>query len=553
MRLGTIESKMAAELMLVGECYKTDLLLFGRAANGNEAAMPTKALKKLLEEELVTTRKIPKEGNAKQTKEAVLLTRKGKNTVVDLLNDEFLYKHYKEYGTEFHTSVASVLRLRLLDSRIKIMFSCANIPAYKNEKPSLPRLARTLGNNTIRIDDEIDSHYIQLPAPEDYRKFLDNGVYYTVKEIREFLDAQSPGESDTTLRSRTRGVFISSDKCIVVYISPVGNNRIMRLSAEGERKFINKLKDILDVTYAKRNLPSLTKKELQSDGKYHYYENIRQGDVYALMISDTDSMVYAMATGNRNGITRGDDMEEVQASRVKNARKKDKSPKYVWLTGNRNLYRRVFVTPFTYNGTVCLDYLCHTKVEKWAETSAKIMSAIPDITENKIDPIYPGTILRNYEKVPAIFLPVFEVTELREISKSDKEVCVVTYEDMANAIAHSIKKEAIYYDVETLKRIEPESVMIYDENGREKGRAILESYLSANNIECKKKEYFDLPEKFNMTYTEFYNAIAKGIVTPEAAASGMNGSPKKQKEEKAADGNTVITIRVTDQDRKSVV
>ena len=38
------------------------------------------------------------------------------------------------------------------------------------------------------------------------------------------------------------------------------------------------------------------------------------------------------------------------------------------------------------------------------------------------------------------------------------------HESMANVIAHSVKKELRYFDVETMEEIDPDTVMIYDAN-----------------------------------------------------------------------------------------
>ena len=53
MRVGTIETAMAELLLQVGQCYKADLLLYGRLLNHGDAVMPTKVLKKMIEEKTV--------------------------------------------------------------------------------------------------------------------------------------------------------------------------------------------------------------------------------------------------------------------------------------------------------------------------------------------------------------------------------------------------------------------------------------------------------------------------------------------------------------------
>lgn len=556
MRAGTLETAMATMLLQVGQCYKSDLLLYGRQLNGSDAVMPTKALKKMIEEKTVAIRKIQRKGEKDKFKDAVALTRRGKVTVLDVIDEKYHYDHYRKYGADFHTSSPATLRTRLLDSRIKIMFSAAGIPVFGSEKPSLSRLIKENGRGSVTIDDQIESEYIQLKNREEYEAFLKNGVYYSIKELRQFLDEQAPGTSDTTYRSRVRGVFISRDKCVMIYISPVGDNKIMRLSTEGERNLIRRMKEVLSVTNVERQMIELTRKDINPDGTYHLFEDIRKGSVSALMITDTDAMVYAMATGNRNGIIRGTDAEQLQENRKRAAEKKNKNTKYVWLTGNRQLYKRIFVTPFTYNGTVCLSYLCHTTAEEWAATSANLIEKTDKFTRSTFNPMYPGTIEENENQIPIIFMPVYEVTELADIAKQKGSVCVITYEDMANAISHSARKELRFFDAETMKLIDRDSVMIYDQNGYEKGAKIIEKELARLGKKCSKKEIKDTAIALDMSYTKLCNHVARNSIPVDEVIEKMKleemADVNYRKSESVKTKATSVTVMVSDEFAKKI-
>lgn len=508
MRVGTIETAMAELLLQVGQCYKADLLLYGRLLNHGDAVMPTKVLKKMIEEKTVAIREIQKKGKSK-VKEAVALTKRGKTLVLNTLDDAYHNEHYREYGADFRTSSPAALRTRFLDARIKVMFAAAGVPVFRSEKPSLSRLIKTMDSGTVTFS-ETEKAYREITDKEECMELLRNGVYYTIKEVRQFLDEQSPGASDTTYRSRVRGIFLSADKCVMVYISPIGENKIMRLSPEGERNLLKKLREILSITNTERAMLELTRKDMNKDGSFHLYEDVRKGSVNALMISDTDAMVYAMATGNKNGRIRNTDTEKIQQVRVSAARKNRKNPRYVWLTGNRELYRRVFVTPFTYNGVVSLSYLCHTTAEEWARTSAELVQKSGVFKRNTFNPMYPGTLNTDGTEMPVLFFPIYEVTELAEIAKRTEEVCVITYEDMANVIAHSVKKELRYFDVETMEEIDPDTVMIYDANGYEKGPRMIEAALSEIGKKCSNAEIKRVAGELGMTYIKFCNSVARG-------------------------------------------
>ena len=544
MKRGTIETKMATELLQAGLSYKSDLLLFGRAVNDNQSGMATKALKKLTEEGLVSVRQIKRENNSKKYKEAVSLTVKGKKAVLDVLDEEFMYKHHKEFGTEFHTSSSSSLRLRLLDVRIKLLFVSAGIPAHRSQKPSLSKLVSSLGGRGINISETSGNMYRNDFSDEEIGKMINTGIYYSIKEVRDFLDEQAPGTSDTTLRSRARGIFISNDKCVVVYISPVGNNRIMRMYPDGERTLVSKLKEIIDVTDATRGLISLTKKEQTQSGGYNLLENMRRGEVYAMMITDTEAMVYAMATGNKNGITRNVDMEELQQKKKRSAEKSKKKTRYTWLTGNRDLYRRVFVIPFNYDGVVSLEYLCETSAEVWQQTSSEIISRCEGITPRPFDPIHPGYFIEQERSCPVIFMPVYEVSELADMSRDDFKHCVITFSEMMEPIAHSLKKETVFYDAETYQKVKRDAVLIYDRNGYPKGKRMLEQKLKAMNLTCKPSEYTMLPVKYQKDYVSFYNGIARKEIDINEAITFMDVMPDEKKEEKEVKEMQTISFRV---------
>ena len=89
-----------------------------------------------------------------------------------------------------------------------------------------------------------------------------------------------------TLASRARGVFISERSCMVIYAAKRGENRIIRVSPAAEERLLNRLKAILKVTDVRRPLVGTD----------------RFNDVWGLIISDGDALVYSTVTGRPGGI-----------------------------------------------------------------------------------------------------------------------------------------------------------------------------------------------------------------------------------------------------------
>ena len=110
-------------------------------------------------------------------------------------------------------------------------------------------------------------------------------------------------------------------------------------------------------------------------------------------------------------------------------------------------------------------------------------------------------------------MPAFEVCELHNIAELDYEVAIITYKDMLNAIAHSIRRDAHFYDGDTNEAFGRDDVYIYDKDGNIKGHNIIENELAQRGRQATKQEIAGLPRKFNDDQPiRFFNSVARGDI-----------------------------------------
>ena len=483
----TIKLQILLLLTNIYMAYKKDLLLYSRYLTGGDDAYANKVVNKMIREGELLEKNIVKEKRDTEGESyvALYISDKGKKYIKKKLGAEIL-NTFDEVQKNFRTIQTNILRKHLNDNRIKIMFEMCEVPTY--QKPKLKDLYEIMKTN---------------PTPE-YQKLLDNGLYYTVKEIREFIDtAIGEGISDTTYSSRIKGLFLSTTNAMAVYITKRGDNKIQKTSDLREKRLLKRLEPLLSITKVNRPLPTLAKKKKSRMDNSLVIDKQAQNGVWGLMISDGDSLVYSMASGSANGIIR---------KPRKTDSNKETTRRYSWLTGENQIYSRMFVTPFTVAGVGSLNYLCHTSAEEWYKEAKEFMLDKEQFEENVYNPLYCADEIVRGRKQPAIYMPVFEVNELKNISDMDYDVTVVTYPDMINAISHATRKENRYYDADTMELVNREEIMIYGEKGYPKGQEIIQEELKRLHIKADKREITRLHKKYDMTRISFFNGIAEGEI-----------------------------------------
>lgn len=517
-------------MMAVGECYVGDLRFVARQWSSDNNAR--RVVKQMMDEGLLTLR----ETNASRTEvmRSVSLSKQGRIRALDRLSDPYWHEYADRAEASFHVSDAEQLARKLADSRIRIMMKLAGAAVFPAEKPSLAHLVNTMNGNAMPSENAMEYYREEWDA-DRCAELLNSGVYYTIEEYRAFLESIGQGESDVTYLSRARGIFISSMTCLIVYIGKIGDNKLIAIRPAGEQRLIDTLVPILRITHVTRSLPGMAVTTVNE-----YTGAIRtvgavNGAPYALIISDGDSLAYSTATGNPRGkITGRDAANAAYADR----RAETATMQGGWLKGSTKLFRRVFVTSFTASGVGALGYLTSCSFERWMEGTRELLDGKTDegFIPNSSGRLYQFHLIDGDRKVPVLYMPVFEACELFRLAKDKKPVVIVTYPDMYDAVARSLREDVIFYNADTMERVPADQVMVYDTYGYPAGLHAVEKYIESKGEAYDDKAYAELPEKMGFdSDIKLSNAINDGTVKVEdveAILAGRNeakpAAPKKR-------------------------
>lgn len=502
--------------------YKKDLSLYitSKSTQQNSSIVINKAIK----DGLIAYKKLGNEY-------VVYLTKLGKSN----LNSEPIY------SKDFHTTDEEVLSRRLQENTIKVLFSICDIPAFENEKIPL----EDLRNSILRIN----KSPLQI---EQAKSFLEKGAYYTSKEYVKFVNSVSQAKSDTFVGTRFKGVFISNNNCFFVYMPERGDNKILRINYEKEKNLKASAEVLKNFTNIYRDVQQLyTYKPSKSNPSKLIPASKVVNEPFALVVSDGNAQVYSMATGNPSGLIKNVDFSKIidkkkRAAELRAEEEADKENrlqlgiartaakvKYgqMFLDAYNDIYKHLFVVPRNINGARALNYLCYNTLEDWHYESLDLFKTNPKYFRKSTNPVYPYVELVDNRKIPAIYLPVYDVCILRSISEKEYSPTIVTYEDMLDTIAHSTRKKHRFYDADFYKDdvrtvaslFDEDSVHSYDYSGYTKGEKRIRQYLEDHGLEPLDKNIFaKLPSTFEMDSVSFYNAVAKERISLRKIVSSID-------------------------------
>lgn len=499
----------------LGCCYRHDLAMYIDYTSGKMNS-GTGLLRTLEKSSLIAEREVWKQGNqGKYT--AVTFSYAGKWLAIrnELYGTEDATKDRIEESAEFfNTHETEILQKRLLLNRISLAFKSVSVPSLPSEKPRLIDLYHLLGgteeNSSERINYEFlhtNSDYKQVTETEA-KELLQTGIFYTIHEVRDFIEEFGMGNSDTTYRSRCKGIFISDKNCYIVYAPKRGKNKNLLISTIGEKRFIEKLSPLLNLTNVMRKLPSFKEKKLNYDG------TVTDGATpinkpCALVIGDGSKMTFALS--HKYKITNNEG----------NVANKDS-----WLTDNTELFEEVFSVAFDMIGLDALSYLCNTSKEEWQEEMRAAFQSNSSFKENLSSPKFLG--LENKTGALITYLPVYEINILETIRDANYPCGVLTYSDMMETISRIVGKKILYYDIETAEQIVlDDGTGQYDEHGRLAGITKINMYLEAEGLQTKKSDINKLPKLYDMSPEEFFNKVADGRIEVRDLISQLETEPKK--------------------------
>ena len=382
-----LKDAILIRLAYLNSVYRNDLSLLLSDQNNHE----TRIIDALIKDGLISEREIDKEyiyrSLANKKVKIIDITNRGRVYLADKFHNEKYVQLGLEVASKYRTSNIKKLHRLLADNRIRLMFYKVGVSVFDG-KPSISEI------RSMRDSDEI-------------RK----GVYYTREEFDDYSNKNDEGINDTYLGARFRGVFINQEQVCMVYLPNIEKNRVMKLSVAVENRAFGRVKEAFQyLTY--------------------------QSSPNAIVFSNTDSLMYNMAICGHNGHNAHDYKEK-------------KIGEYFFLNSNCDLFQHIYVFPHTFSGMDSLEKLCHSDHLGFQQESCEIFSSLENFKAagaKNLDLFY-GYNIVNQEM--AVYIPYYDIKLFSKIYRlEENSITVVTFDDMADNIAHAIRKPAHYFNLE---------------------------------------------------------------------------------------------------------
>ena len=388
----------------------------------------------------------------------VMINSKLINYLADHEPNPYFYKNRNGVrGKRFRTTNYTRIIRELMISRSMLFMAAADTAVAMHEKPSMYRLFGYMNNGAEgRYSDETDhkrfKDYLALDREGCIDLLNTTGVFYTNAEVIQCVNLVWPNRADTFRGSRFYGVYLSNKTAFILYQEYPGADKQIGVKQTFE-------------TRLSENINAMFKEELSYSRKVPY-KNLTT-ELYTAIISDGDSLMYTMAMQTKHGRINFTD-EELEDQKKMEARlvRIQEFVKYKDVLGaNQSIYPRVFITPATNSGVLSMNYLCHHSVTEYFRDSADLVKSRPDLFKPSAtmhDPFVFGWEKENagISNRSVIFLPVFEINLVREISISAEgeqfadKYALITLPQMADALSHAMRRTTTaFYDVSTLNRI----------------------------------------------------------------------------------------------------
>lgn len=351
-----------------------------------------------------------------------LIDNADKSEYISKQEAEYFYQNYKNIHQRFRTTNPQKYLRELENSHVMNFISISGAKVFKSEKPSLLDLYL---NKNLKINS--------------------SGYYYSLKEFREFdkslckLNNMPLGEEYRS--STASGIFISDKRCLIIYLSEPTTNKIVYLS-DSEKilksKIINYFSDKFDF------------------GKHVIFMNQKsiKSSVEALVLSDSNALIYSMATGKKHGKFKTD--KEKDLTRLY-------TPEKLLLHDNA-LFSNIYCIPTTRTGIQSIRYLINHSINDYDADSYHQIKTHPDLfecTELRDEYFSYGYTKQKDDAYPnmnrkVIYMPVADINTLFRLSlrndiNSDyyERYSFITYPELVGAISHSIRKDrCLYYEIE---------------------------------------------------------------------------------------------------------
>lgn len=286
-------------LFLITSCFKTDLSLYLSSTFSTRAS--SVGISKLIELGFAIEEKDddPRSGSKRQI---ITITKKGKIYFVDSTYETDLY--YSDYMNEYGKDYATYKSRKSLNSfyrnkRVELIMKAAGVNVFPDDKPTLDQLYHILlpkddpdFNVFMPADTSKQYPFYNMVQSDDIgiqevrKRFQNEGFFYTLSEVREFMRGLGVGDVDALKGCTATGVYFSQDKILVIYRQNNESSSYNRLSGSDA-----KLPAILAGIFARissfnRSIPAA---------------GIGTGTIDAMVITNGSSSVYSMVMGAKSG------------------------------------------------------------------------------------------------------------------------------------------------------------------------------------------------------------------------------------------------------------
>lgn len=288
-------------LFLTTSCLKSDLFLYLYNKFSDHAT--SVGVNALLKAGYATEEKFDGTNSAR-VRMSITITAEGKKYFADATysSDQYYSEYMDEYGKEYmqHKNNRSLNRF-YKNKRVELMLDCIGVNVFPNDKPTLDQLyhmllpkddpdfnvyapVETLKRNKYPFYGMVQADDIGIAETKE--RFKDEGFYYSLPEIREFLSQITDEDIDDLRGCTASGVYISEDKILAVYRQTSDDVSFNRLSTSDNNLPAAIANVFSRISNFNRSIP---------------VTGIGSGKVDALVITNGTSSIYSMVMGSKAG------------------------------------------------------------------------------------------------------------------------------------------------------------------------------------------------------------------------------------------------------------
>lgn len=501
-------------LMEVGSCYKSDAslylgYLFGDRSRGSR-------LINYAEKNGLVSYRFINGGRCKRDYAVVTLSYQGKWHAIrkELYNsEEDTMDRIEMSDKDFDTHDLDDLNKQLMANRVKLAFEAVGIPAFPLHKPSLRMLFETLASRHIRVYENKtkyrflrdEGNYLSMTY-EECRDIIESGVYYSIAEVRSFLEDVNQNTLEKTFGSKAIGVFISLNRIAVVFAAPRGDNKNIFIRSSAEDSLLSELEVLFEITNVYRQLPTMIDRGYENGTEHKSPAPVNRFD--AFVIGDSDDLVSKLVR------------------KIKTKSGEDVTTN--WLTGQPSLFERVYEIPFTTIGLDSLAYLTSHSIENWQEEMLEYFENNPHFSVNCNFALYPA--LHKMGNELATYMPVYECNQIEKVRSENFPVVFVTYPDMVKTISKATaRKDILFYDITTGEDITSMVKLRYGLDGSPAGLSKVKAKLAEEDKDVKISELKTVAENADMDYHELCDKIDTGEIPVEEIVPQIETVPLKKR------------------------